>query len=73
MRRNFKLNEIPTDGLKLSLLYDEDTEVYLNGVLAFSVKGFSKRYLEVPISPEAWKTLKKGNNLLAVHCWNDGG
>ena len=73
LRRSFKLNEIPTDGLKLSLLYDEDTEVYLNGVLAFSVKGFSKRYLEVPISPEARKTLKKGNNLLAVHCWNDGG
>ena len=41
LRRNFQLNDV-TDRLKLALLYDEDTEVYLNGVLAFSVKGFSK-------------------------------
>ena len=73
LRRIFKLREIPADELKLSLLYDEDTEIYLNGVLAFSVKGFSKRYREVPISPEARKALKKGDNLMAVHCWNDGG
>ena len=73
LRRSFQLKEVPADGLKLSLLYDEDTEVYLNGVLAFSVKGFSKEYREVSISPEARKTLKKGDNLMAVHCWNDGG
>ena len=73
LRRSFKLNEVPTDALKLSVLYDEDTEVYLNGVLAFSVKGFSKRYREVPISLKARRTLKKGDNLLAVHSWNDGG
>jgi hypothetical protein len=73
LRRIFTINEIPTDKLKLSVLYDEDTEVYLNGVLAFAVKGFSKRYREVSISQEARKTLKKGDNLMAVHCWNDGG
>jgi hypothetical protein len=66
LRRTFKLKETPRDKLKLSLLYDEDTEVYLNGVLAASVKGFSKTYREVPINPEALKTLKKGDNLLAV-------
>jgi len=63
LRRTFKLKETPRDKLKLSLLYDEDTEVYLNGVLAASVKGFSKTYREVPINPEALKTLKKGDNL----------
>lgn len=73
LRRRFKLKKVPTDELKLSLLYDEDTEVYLNGVLACSVKGFSKKYREVPISPEARETLKQGDNLMAVHCWNDGG
>jgi hypothetical protein len=73
LRRIFKLKEIPTDALKLSLLYDEDTEVYLNGVLAFSVKGFSKTYRDVSISSEALKSLKKGDNLMAVHCWNEGG
>ena len=72
LRRSFQLNDV-TDRLKLALLYDEDTEVYLNGVLAFSVKGFSKKYREVPINPEAFKTLEKGDNLMAVHCWNDGG
>ena len=73
LRRIFKLKGVSNNELKLSLLYDEDTEVYLNGVLAASVKGFSKTYREVPINPEALKTLKKGDNLLAVHCWNDGG
>ncbi len=73
LRRAFVLKELPIRDLKLSLLYDEDTEVYLNGVLAFSVKGFSKTYRDVPISPAAQKTLKKGENLLAIHCWNDGG
>ncbi len=73
LRRRFKLKKVPTDELKLSLLYDEDTEVYLNGVLACSVKGFSKKYREVSISPEARETLKQGDNLMAVHCWNDGG
>ena len=53
LRRRFKLKKVPTDELKLSLLYDEDTEVYLNGVLACSAKGFSKKYRVVPISPEA--------------------
>ena len=73
LRRTFKLNEKPNDDLKLSLLYDEDTEVYINGVKALSTKGFSKTYRELPISQEARKTLKKGDNLMAVHCWNDGG
>jgi hypothetical protein len=73
LRRIFKLKAVSNNELKLSLLHDEDTEVYLNGVLAASVKGFSKTYREVPINPEALKTLKKGENLLAVHCWNDGG
>ena len=73
LRRRFKLGDVSIDMLKLSLLYDEDTEVFINGVLAFSVKGFSKKYREVSISSEARKTLKKGDNILAVHCWNDGG
>ncbi|MDP7010652.1 MAG: hypothetical protein QF685_04675 [Verrucomicrobiota bacterium] len=73
LRRIFKLKEVSNNELKLSLLHDEDTEVYLNGVLAATVKGFSKTYREVPINPEALKTLKKGENLLAVHCWNDVG
>ena len=51
LRRIFTLQERPEGKLKFSLLYDEDTEVYLNGVLAASVKGFSKNYREVPISP----------------------
>ena len=73
MRRTFKLKENPNDDIKLSLLYDEDTEVYINGVKALSTKGFSKNYRELPISKKAQKALKKGDNLMAVHCWNDGG
>ena len=55
------------------LIYDEDTEVYLNGVLAASVTGFNKEYVHLPISREAMQELRKGANVISVHCTNDGG
>jgi len=73
LRRSFALSEKPKDDLRLILQYDEDTEVYLNGVLAAKVTGFSPEYRDLPISAEAIRTLRKGRNLIAVHCWNDGG
>jgi hypothetical protein len=52
----------------LWLHHDEDAEVYINGVLAAKVAGFTTGYEEVPISKEATAALKSGKNLIAIHC-----
>jgi hypothetical protein len=51
---------------------DDDTEVYLNGVLATKLTGYTTGYGEAPISEEARKTLRPGANILAVSCKQTG-
>lgn len=73
LRREFTLNHEDLSKARLQLHHDEDTEVYLNGVLAASAPGFVTEYYETDISPEAAATLKTGVNLLAVHCHQTTG
>jgi tetratricopeptide (TPR) repeat protein len=76
LRRTF---ELPTaapgkaDGLTLSIHHDEDAEVYLNGTLIGSVKGYVTDYILVPLDDKAAAALKSGKNILAVHCHQTGG
>ena len=53
--------------------HDEDTEVYLNGVLATQVNSFSETYFVTNMSPAAIATLKPGVNRMAVHCHQTSG
>lgn len=73
LRREVILPEGPFTQLHLQLHHDEDTEVYLNGVLAAKLTGYTTGYKEVPISEEARKTLRAGVNVLAVSCRQTGG
>jgi hypothetical protein len=73
MRRTFDLAERPTGSLRLHVHHDEDAEIYINGVLARRVGGFSTDYVQLPISAEALKTLQAKGNTLAVHCHQTGG
>jgi hypothetical protein len=73
LRREVTLPNGPYTHLFLQLHHDDDAEVYLNGVLAAKLAGFTTSYKEVPISEEARKTLKAGANVLAVHCHQTGG
>jgi hypothetical protein len=68
LRREITLPEGPFTQLQLQLHHDEDVEVYLNGVLAAKLAGYTTGYKEVPISEEARKTLRPGANVLAVSC-----
>ncbi|QEH39208.1 hypothetical protein OJF2_78220 [Aquisphaera giovannonii] len=72
LRRDFDLPAGGLEGdpsaLRLVLHHDEDAEVYLNGVLAASVGGFTGDYAPVRLRPEALQALKPGRNTLAVHC-----
>jgi hypothetical protein len=73
LRREILLPDGPFENLHLHIHHDDDTEVYLNGVLAAKLPGHTTSYKVVPISEEARKTLQPGANVLAVHCRQIGG
>ncbi len=66
LRREFTLPDRPLKHLRLCFIYDEDPEVYLNGVLAAKRTGWVTDYDDTDIAPAALATLKPGTNLLAV-------
>lgn len=73
LRRTFELKELPTGEVFLRFHCDEDGEVFINGVSAAKLPGYTTEYVEVPISEAAKKTLTKGTNTLAVYAKNAGG
>jgi hypothetical protein len=73
LRREITLPSGPSKNLALRLHHDEDAEVYVNGVLAAKVGGFTTDYDDIPLSPAALKALKTGTNLIAVYCRQTGG
>lgn len=73
LRRTFELDTSDFDVLFLSILHDENAVIYLNGVKAAEVTHYVSNYAMIPISEAAQKTIKKGMNLLAVHCSNTTG
>jgi hypothetical protein len=66
LRREFTLPERALKNPRLLLIYDEDPEVYINGVLAARLTGWTSSYEEVDIKPAALATLRPGKNILAV-------
>lgn len=73
LRREFKMPNTKLDDLHLLLHHDEDAEVYINGVLAAKVQGYTSDYEDFEISSEAKKALNSGTNVMAVHCHQTGG
>jgi hypothetical protein len=68
LRRTITLPEASIQAPYLLLHHDEDAEIYINGILAAEVKGYTTNYEEVSLRPEAAKALKPGKNVLAIHC-----
>ena len=70
--RTFELGDL-TCRPKLMAHHDEDAEVYINGVLATKLLGFTGSGQPFPISDEAYETLKKGMNTISIHCHQTTG
>ena len=67
IRRSFALPaQIPAK-LNLLVKHDEDAEIYVNGVLAGTVTGYTNDYKSAAMNEAARATLKAGQNTLAVH------
>ncbi len=62
------LTEEEASQLAMRLFYDEDTEVYLNGVKIYSVTGYVTDYKTIAFSEQAIAALnRKGENVFAIH------
>ena len=66
VRRAFELKEAPSAGLALSIHHDEDAAVYLNGVKAAQLEGYTTQYTVAPVEDVAQQALKQGKNVLAA-------
>ena len=73
LRRTFDLPVAASENLRLHVHYDEDAEIYINGVLAGRVRGHTTSYEQLPIRAEALRALKPTGNTLAVYCRNTRG
>lgn len=71
VRKSFELNEIPKDKVYLQLYYDEDCEVYINGVEVARFNGYSTQYVSLALANQGG--LLKGKNVIAIHCKQTGG
>ena len=73
LRREFTLPEGALREPEFLLHHDEDVEIYINGVRAAALTGYSTDYFSAPLSLAAIRALKPGKNVIAVHCKQTGG
>ncbi len=73
LRREFKMPAGNFMDFALTAHFDENAEIYLDGVLAAKLPGFNAAYQSFPLNAAAAALLKPGKHLLAVQCRQTGG
>lgn len=73
IRREFDMPAGKFENLQLFMHHDEDADVYINGVLAARVAGFTGDYDFTALTPEGRAAIKPGKNTIAVHCHQTTG
>ncbi|MSR56532.1 MAG: glycoside hydrolase family 2 [Planctomycetaceae bacterium] len=74
IRRTFDLPENAPRQSDLLMHHDEDATVYINGVLATKVTGYTSDYQIFEVREAAREALRPGKkNVLAIHCKQTGG
>ncbi len=72
-RRTFKTPGKSERPLYLKLRHDDNIEVYLNGMLIYETKGWTHKYLYIPISKTVSLAGAGAENVLAIHTANTAG
>jgi hypothetical protein len=67
MRRVFTLDAPASGDVRFLIHHDEDADVYIDGVLAAQLPGYTTRYSLSAIRPEAREQLVPGRHVLAIH------
>ena len=73
IRRTFELKDVNFTEPQLLIHHDEDAEVYINGKLVRTLRGYTTAYRPVALAKEARDALQVGRNTIAVHCHQTGG
>jgi hypothetical protein len=74
VRRSFQLGDLNIGQLVLQLKNDDDVEVFINGSKVFSCGPcVNSSYVNINLEDSIRSKLKKGKNVLAMHCTNTGG
>ncbi|MHA4810073.1 glutaminase family protein [Flavitalea flava] len=73
IRRTFMMGEPDFKKLYLKISHDDNAEVYLNGEEIYRKTGWLSHFDYVELNTSAIKKLKKGRNVLAIHCENTAG
>lgn len=73
MRRTFQLNKVNINKLFLKLYHDDNVEVYINGEMVYNATGWTGKYQNFPLADAVISKLKRGKNVLAIHCANTAG
>jgi hypothetical protein len=73
LRRRFSAKPPGSGRLMFRWRYDEDPEVYINGVLAARTSGYTTGYELTPLTAEAAAALRPTDNVIAVRCRNSNG
>ncbi len=73
LRREFTAPDpLPEGRYVFTLYYDDEAEIYINGVKAAEVRGVTN-YVEHEVSPEAKAAMRPGKNILSVHARSKEG
>jgi len=74
LRRKVTLPSSLPGVLAFRAFYDEDAEIYVDGVKAADAPGYSSTYSSIPVNPSGTAALKPGAAVvIAVHCRNAVG
>jgi len=73
LRREITLPQSGWKDLSFRIHHDDDAEVYVDGVLASKLSGFTTDYDTISIRSDARALLKPGKHTLAVHCKQSSG
>ncbi|MDP3003275.1 MAG: DUF4965 domain-containing protein [Bacteroidales bacterium] len=74
IRREITLSEdISTNDLVAKFSYDDLLELYINGIQVVKTGATGKMNVTEPLTSEVTRTLKKGKNVIAAHCFNESG